>query len=711
MIIVRVSLAVAAVKKWELHPVDIHNAFLHGDLNEEVFMKLPPGLSVNHLGQACRLKKSLYGLHQAPCCWFSKLSSALIKGKENGKLLVDSVLHGPFTYGTITVPDTQNTPTTVRDRTYDELTDLEKIIEGCDIKATNIMLQGLPQDIYNLLINDMHSIRMTMKPIQINTKFINHLQPEWSKFVTDVKLAKDLHNTDFDHLYGYLRQHEAHADEVRLTRQRFPNPIALMANTSNSSLSYSNQSHYHQHQQLSLISQQYYSPPFIVSQMIPQQSSLAPNIHQPSMPQHQFYQPTDVHHSSVIHHQSYQVPVHHPSSQAPFPHLDSGLVVPSVLPSDDPIASLNKVMDFISTSFASRYPLTNKHLRNSSNPRNQATIQDGKVTAKVVRFYNFKEEGHMARQYTKPKIPRNSACFKEKAMLAEALESGVAVDEEHMTFLTDDLDAFDSDCDEAQFASVVLMAKLSAYDSNVLSEVPTHDNYLDNHVNNRIMLKIQYSEQPPFNNETDVDITNALLMSMIEEMSNQVAKCIEVDKMNKTVNESLTNELERYKEQIKLFEQRQNCYLNDREKYLDSQLQEENDRLFELLISQDLVHTAVNSLAYIIDYQSMKQSYLDQYFECVALKAELLKQNEMVEKAVYDKFQNNVPYWKTDLKAQLKEKNNSINRLKDHIATLKGKSVSEGAKSDNISKVIAPGMYKIDLEPLSPKLLRNRKHM
>ncbi|GJT24460.1 hypothetical protein Tco_0894397 [Tanacetum coccineum] len=159
-----------------------------------------------------------------------------IRGKENRKLLVDSVLNEPFKYGTVTVPGTQTTPATVRDRTYDELTDAKKIHESCDIKATNIVLQGLPQDIYNLvnyhieakdiwLINDMHSTGMTMKPIQINTKFINHLQPEWSKFVTDVKLAKDLHNTNFDHLYDYLRQHKPHANEVRLTRQRYPDPI------------------------------------------------------------------------------------------------------------------------------------------------------------------------------------------------------------------------------------------------------------------------------------------------------------------------------------------------------------------------------------------------------------------------------------------------------------------------------------------------------
>ncbi|GKB28872.1 hypothetical protein Tco_0868273 [Tanacetum coccineum] len=69
------------------------------------------------------------------------------------------------------------------------------------------------------LINDMHTIAMSLKPLQINTKFINQLQPGWSKFVTDVKLAKDLHNTNFDHLYAYLRQHEAHANEVHLMRQ------------------------------------------------------------------------------------------------------------------------------------------------------------------------------------------------------------------------------------------------------------------------------------------------------------------------------------------------------------------------------------------------------------------------------------------------------------------------------------------------------------
>ncbi|GJS75107.1 retrovirus-related pol polyprotein from transposon TNT 1-94 [Tanacetum coccineum] len=132
--------------------------------------------------------------------------------------------------------------------------------------------------------------------------------------------------------------------------------------------------------------------------------------------------------------------------------------------------------------------------------------------------------------------------------------------------------------------------------------------------------------------------------------------------------------------------------------------------------------------------------------ECVELQAELSKKNDMVENDVYDElskrctrienicisleikvqqykqsFQNNQPQNKQDapgfpaffeineLKAQLKAKDNSINKLRDHIATLKGKSVSAGDKSVNNSKVIAPGIYKLGLESLSLMLRRNRE--
>ncbi|GKC42539.1 retrovirus-related pol polyprotein from transposon TNT 1-94 [Tanacetum coccineum] len=91
---------------------------------------------------------------------------------------------------------------------------------------------------YAKLINDMNIINITMTPIQINTKFVNHLQPEWSRVVTAAKQAKDLHNINFDQLCTYLKQNENDANEVRAMRHRYPDTLALLANTYNPPLSY-----------------------------------------------------------------------------------------------------------------------------------------------------------------------------------------------------------------------------------------------------------------------------------------------------------------------------------------------------------------------------------------------------------------------------------------------------------------------------------------
>ncbi|KAG9454499.1 hypothetical protein H6P81_007403 [Aristolochia fimbriata] len=75
---VRVLIAIASIRHWDLFQMDVKNAFLNGALTEEVYMVPPPGSS-HPSGQVCRLRRALYGLKQAPRAWFSTLCSKIVK--------------------------------------------------------------------------------------------------------------------------------------------------------------------------------------------------------------------------------------------------------------------------------------------------------------------------------------------------------------------------------------------------------------------------------------------------------------------------------------------------------------------------------------------------------------------------------------------------------------------------------------------------------
>ncbi|GKD36828.1 hypothetical protein Tco_1257035 [Tanacetum coccineum] len=351
---------------------------------------------------------------------------------------------------------------------YSELTEAHQLQDDCDVQKTNIILHGLPPDVY-ALVNHQEAAKdiwdrvkllmkgtelsykerecrlMTMQQVQVNTKFLNALPPEWSKFVINVKLAKSFYTTNYDQLYAYLNKHERNANEVRIMRERYPDPLALVARS---------QTLYNPSQSPQHLGSLMYPPP--------QQFTLvyaAPIHHQhhhtPIIPQQQSVSPQPFISLSVT-----------LQSQAEFPQLDSGLAVPTFQQGEDPIDCINKAMTFLS-AVASRFPPSNKQLRTSSNPRNQATIQDGRVTVQ---------------QYTQPKRPRSSAWFKEKLMLAEAQEAGQILDEEQFAFIKNSIN------------STVLIAKLSSCDSDVLSEVPYSDTYLNDMVNQEGQ-EIPYSEQ------------------------------------------------------------------------------------------------------------------------------------------------------------------------------------------------------------------------
>ncbi|GJW26602.1 hypothetical protein Tco_0040413 [Tanacetum coccineum] len=175
------------------------------------------------------LEKSMYD------SWKSCME-LYMENRWNMRMIFNLVQNGPLVWPTIVQEDG-----TTRTKKYEELSVTEKLQADCDLKATNIVLQGLTPDVYAIVNHHKvtkeasyarHEIVITRMGtlVQVNTKHLNSLPPEWSKFVTDVKLARDLHTTNYDQLYSYLEQHEAHANEARLMHERYQDPLAFVAN-------------------------------------------------------------------------------------------------------------------------------------------------------------------------------------------------------------------------------------------------------------------------------------------------------------------------------------------------------------------------------------------------------------------------------------------------------------------------------------------------
>ncbi|GKC81275.1 hypothetical protein Tco_1136992 [Tanacetum coccineum] len=335
---------------------------------------------------------------------------------------------------------------------------------------------------FTLLLNDMNIYKMPLEQFQVNTKFLNTLPDEWSKFVTDVKLVKDLHTTNVDQLHAYLQQHERHANEVRLMHARNSDPLALVASHQLTQPAY--QSHLHTHPKS--LSQLHVSPyqssqfvtPYQTQQFTTNQStSLSityPSNEYQSTGHHNVYSPQP----SIP--QLEYAPTAYQQQQPEFSQPDSSLVVPVFQKGDDPIDAINHMMSFLTAVVTSRYPTTNNQLRTSLNPRQQATIYDGKVTVQPVQGRQTTYAAGTTRKYTpgcsKPKRKKDETWFNDKVLLVQAQASGQALTEEEIAFLADpglpdiqtsqtvithnaayqadDLDAYDSDCDESYGKSV-----------------------------------------------------------------------------------------------------------------------------------------------------------------------------------------------------------------------------------------------------------------
>ena len=182
---------------------------------------------------------------------------------------------------------------------------------------------------FHKLVNDMKMIRMTMPNIQLNSKFVNNMLPEWDQFVTAVKLNKGLRNTNYEQLYAYLQQHEKHALYERMLREKI-NP------------SISNDS-------LALVS-----------------SVHAINQSQSDPSKHPSTQTTQNQHSPGQ--SSMQTAtVNNTQPESGNSYLDKR------------IDNLSTQVSLLVQQFRAALPQTNNQLRTSSNPRNLAVVEDGRV--------------------------------------------------------------------------------------------------------------------------------------------------------------------------------------------------------------------------------------------------------------------------------------------------------------------------------------------
>nr|GEZ50746.1 hypothetical protein [Tanacetum cinerariifolium] len=198
--------------------------------------------------------------------------------------------------------------------------------------------------------------------------------------------------------------------------------------------------------------------------------------------------------SSLLSHVEYAPAVH---QQSEFSQPNSGLVVLVFQKGDDPIDAINHMMSFLTAVVTS---LTSRKQR-------------------VIVCYNCKGEGHMSKQCTKPKRKKDEAWFKDKYVVTN-----------NAAYQANDVDAYDSNCDELNSTKIDLMANLSHYGFDNLAEY---------------MNESQYT---PVQNLSSPALHDDLILPVIEKLKTQVVNCTKINQDNKNVNEILIAELERYKD-------------------------------------------------------------------------------------------------------------------------------------------------------------------
>nr|GEW42715.1 hypothetical protein [Tanacetum cinerariifolium] len=430
------------------------------------------------------------------------------QGKDNGVNILKSINEGPYKLRTFRETLAESTEGTSqfgpeRPRVYSDLNSEERDRYNADIWATNILLQGFPKDIYTLinhytdakdiwdneesindyyvgfskLINDIRNIKMRMPKLQLNSKFLNNKLPEWGRFVTAVKLNRGLRESNYDQLFAYLKQHEAHAKENKMVLEHLSQPIA---------------------------------------------------------------QPT-------------AYPLALLSNVSNTEHGSPSLLTSSITPLPPP-----------------RYGEAQNRVGNV----NQGQARPGQ--ARTVKCYNCNGTGHIAWNCTQPKRPQNSEYFKDKMLLMQAQENGVALDTEQLLFLAGGPDnAFDVDVDEQPIQDLALNVD---NEEHVMHDSVQLDHVIDLHADYTSVGNMIPYDQYVKDNEVPVVHSNAstvqndTFMMIYNDMCKPSAPSVSNSSKNAVVKNSLTAKLATYREQVKLYERRAKFELTEREQKINEQL-------------------------------------------------------------------------------------------------------------------------------------------
>nr|GEX60107.1 hypothetical protein [Tanacetum cinerariifolium] len=504
--------------------------------------------------------------------------------RQHGRMILESIKNVPLIWSTVE----ENRVT--RSKKYSKLSTTEAIHADCDVKATNIILQGLPPEVYvlvsthkvakelweriqmlmqgtslmkqerecklydefdkfaykkgeslcdfylrfSLLLNDMNIYNMKLEQFQVNTKFLNTLPPELSKFVTDVKLVRDLHTTNVDQLHAYLGQHEYHANEfinnlifsnLKLGSlfsmfQKGDDPVDAInhmmsfltavvtsqqytfgPNGTNSGkqrviVYYNYKGEGHMSKQCTKPKRKRDEAWFKDKLLLVQAQANGQVLHEEEFKfladseivetqstQYVVKLVRDLHTTNVDQLHAYLGQHEYHANEfinnLIFSNLKLGSLFSMFQKGDDPVDAINHMMSFLTAVVTSQQYTFGPNGTNSGKQR-------------VIVYYNYKGEGHMSKQCTKPKRKRDEAWFKDKLLLVQAQANGQVLHEEEFKFLADseivetqstqyvvtnnaayqadDLDAYDSDCDEINSSKIPLMKNLSHYRSDNLVE-------------------------------------------------------------------------------------------------------------------------------------------------------------------------------------------------------------------------------------------------